>query len=197
MTNSNTIDEKELIELIKSDDENAYKTLSNLYGNEIFLKAKSITKNNEDAEELTQDTLMRIRRGIFSFRGESSLKTWIFRIISNLSINRLKKLKRQGANVTTSIDNSPVDEEGVSFTEILPGGELSPAELLERSDNEEIMRKAMQSLPKDYAKIMELRVAREMSYEEIAAELKLSIGTVKSRIARARDCLRDKLEKML
>lgn len=197
MTNSNAIDEKELIELIKSDDENAYKTLSNLYGNEIFLKAKSITKNNEDAEELTQDTLMRIRRGIFSFRGESSLKTWIFRIISNLSINRLKKLKRQGANVTTSIDNSPVDEEGVSFTEILPGGELSPAELLERSDNEEIMRKAMQSLPKDYAKIMELRVAREMSYEEIAAELKLSIGTVKSRIARARDCLRDKLEKML
>ena len=197
MTNSNTIDEKELIELIKRDDENAYKTLSNLYGNEIFLKAKSITKNNEDAEELTQDTLMRIRRGIFSFRGESSLKTWIFRIISNLSINRLKKLKRQGANVTTSIDNSPVDEEGVSFTEILPGGELSPAELLERSDNEEIMRKAMQSLPKDYAKIMELRVAREMSYEEIAAELKLSIGTVKSRIARARDCLRDKLEKML
>ena len=197
MTNSNTIDEKELIELIKSDDENAYKTLSNLYGNEIFLKAKSITKNNEDAEELTQDTLMRIRRGIFSFRGESSLKTWIFRIISNLSINRLKKLKRQGANVTMSIDNSPVDEEGVSFTEILPGGELSPAELLERSDNEEIMRKAMQSLPKDYAKIMELRVAREMSYEEIAAELKLSIGTVKSRIARARDCLRDKLEKML
>ena len=197
MTNSSTIDEKELIELIKSDDENAYKTLSNLYGNEIFLKAKSITKNNEDAEELTQDTLMRIRRGIFSFRGESSLKTWIFRIISNLSINRLKKLKRQGANVTTSIDNSPVDEEGVSFTEILPGGELSPAELLERSDNEEIMHKAMQSLPKDYAKIMELRVAREMSYEEIAAELKLSIGTVKSRIARARDCLRDKLEKML
>lgn len=197
MTNSNAIDEKELIELIKSDDENAYKTLSNLYGNEIFLKAKSITKNNEDAEELTQDTLMRIRRGIFSFRGESSLKTWIFRIISNLSINRLKKLKRQGANVTTSIDNSPVDEDGVSFTEILPGGELSPAELLERSDNEEIMRKAMQSLPKDYAKIMELRVAREMSYEEIAAELKLSIGTVKSRIARARDCLRDKLEKML
>ena len=69
--------------------------------------------------------------------------------------------------------------------------------MLERSDNEEIMRKAMQSLPKDYAKIMELRVAREMSYEEIAAELKLSIGTVKSRIARARDCLRDKLEKML
>ena len=197
MTNSNAIDEKELIELIKSDDENAYKTLSNLYGNEIFLKTKSITKNNEDAEELTQDTLMRIRRGIFSFRGESSLKTWIFRIISNLSINRLKKLKRQGANVTTSIDNSPVDEDGVSFTEILPGGELSPAELLERSDNEEIMRKAMQSLPKDYAKIMELRVAREMSYEEIAAELKLSIGTVKSRIARARDCLRDKLEKML
>lgn len=199
MTNAKTLDEKELIELIKSDEEEGYRALSNLYGNEIFLKAKSITKNHEDAEELTQDTMMRIRKGIFSFRGDSSLKTWIFRIINNLSINRLKKTKRQGADVTMSMDAAIADGEEMtmSFADVLPSSDMSPAEMMERSDNEEIISKAMKSLPKDYAQIMEMRVGRELSYEEIAQQLNLSIGTVKSRIARARECLRDKLEKLL
>ncbi len=199
MTNAKTLDEKELIELIKSDEEEGYRALSSLYGNEIFLKAKSITKNHEDAEELTQDTMMRIRKGIFSFRGDSSLKTWIFRIINNLSINRLKKTKRQGADVTMSMDAAIADGEEMtmSFADVLPSSDMSPAEMMERSDNEEIISKAMKSLPKDYAQIMEMRVGRELSYEEIAQQLNLSIGTVKSRIARARECLRDKLEKLL
>ena len=184
----NITEEKELIRLLKSDDENAYRLLSLLYGNEIFLKAKSITKNNEDAEELTQDALLKIRKGIFSFRGESSLKTWIFRIISNLSINRLKKSKRRGSDVTMSMDASPTTAEN---------NELSPADLLEREDNAAIMQNAMNSLPREYARIMELRVSRELSYEEIAKELGLSIGTVKSRIARARECLREKLGETL
>ena len=199
MTNAKTLDEKELIELIKSDEEEGYRALSSLYGNEIFLKAKSITKNHEDAEELTQDTMMRIRKGIFSFRGDSSLKTWIFRIINNLSINRLKKTKRQGADVTMSMDAAIADGEEMtmSFADVLPSSDMSPAEMMERSDNEEIISKAMKSLPKDYAQIMEMRVGRELSYEEVAQQLNLSIGTVKSRIARARECLRDKLEKLL
>ncbi len=195
----NITEEKELIRLLKSDDENAYRLLSLLYGNEIFLKAKSITKNNEDAEELTQDALLKIRKGIFSFRGESSLKTWIFRIISNLSINRLKKSKRRGADITMSMDASPTTAENgeTSFADFIPSDELSPADLLEREDNAAIMQNAMNSLPRDYARIMELRVSRELSYEEIAKELGLSIGTVKSRIARARECLREKLGETL
>lgn len=201
MINSKTIDEKEIIALIKKDDEQAYKLLSRLYGKDILLKAKSITKNHEDAEELTQDTLLKIRKGIFSFRGESSLKTWIFRIISNLSINRLKKVKRRGSDVTTSLDaaiSASANEESFStFADILPSSDMSPADILERSDNEAIMNEAMQSLPKEYAEIMHMRVAEELSYEEIAQKLGLSIGTVKSRIARARDCLREKLEQFL
>ncbi len=195
----NITEEKELIRLLKSDDENAYRLLSLLYGNEIFLKAKSITKNNEDAEELTQDALLKIRKGIFSFRGESSLKTWIFRIISNLSINRLKKSKRRGSDVTMSMDASPSTAENneTSFADFIPSDELSPADLLEREDNAAIMKNAMNSLPREYARIMELRVSRELSYEEIAKELGLSIGTVKSRIARARECLREKLGETL
>ena len=195
----NITEEKELIRLLKSDDENAYRLLSLLYGNEIFLKAKSITKNNEDAEELTQDALLKIRKGIFSFRGESSLKTWIFRIISNLSINRLKKSKRRGSDVTMSMDASPTTAENneTSFADFIPSDELSPADLLEREDNAAIMKSAMNSLPREYARIMELRVSRELSYEEIAKELGLSIGTVKSRIARARECLREKLGETL
>ena len=195
----NITEEKELIRLLKSDDENAYRLLSLLYGNEIFLKAKSITKNNEDAEELTQDALLKIRKGIFSFRGESSLKTWIFRIISNLSINRLKKSKRRGSDVTMSMDASPTTAENneTSFADFIPSDELSPADLLEREDNAAIMQNAMNSLPREYARIMELRVSRELSYEEIAKALGLSIGTVKSRIARARECLREKLGETL
>ncbi|MBO5255316.1 MAG: sigma-70 family RNA polymerase sigma factor [Opitutales bacterium] len=201
MINSKTIDEKEIIALIKKDDEQAYKLLSRLYGKDILLKAKSITKNHEDAEELTQDALLKIRKGIFSFRGESSLKTWIFRIISNLSINRLKKVKRRGSDVTTSLDaviSASANEESFStFADVLPSSDMSPADILERSDNEAIMNEAMQSLPKEYAEIMRMRVAEELSYEEIAQKLGLSIGTVKSRIARARDCLREKLEQFL
>lgn len=198
MNAKNLTDEKELIELIKRDDNNAFRLLSRLYGNDIFLKAKSITKNHEDAEELTQDTLLKIRRGIFSFRGESSLKTWIFRIISNLSINSLHKSKRQHRDTTYSIDASLTDDEdGGSLADFLPSSEMSPVDLLEREDNETIMRSAMASLPKEYAEIMNLRVAQELSYEEIAEKLNLSIGTVKSRIARAREALREKLVKLL
>ncbi len=201
MTNSKTIDEKEIINLIKTDEQKAYSLLSRLYGNDIFLKAKSITKNHEDAEELTQDTMLKIRKGIFSFRGESSLKTWIFRIISNLSINRLKHAKRRGSGMTLSLDattTTSVDEDShTTFADVLPSSDMSPADILERSDNEAIMAEAMQSLPAEYAEIMQLRVADELSYEEIAEKLNLSIGTVKSRIARARDCLREKLEKFL
>ena len=152
MINSKTIDEKEIIALIKKDDEQAYKLLSRLYGKDILLKAKSITKNHEDAEELTQDALLKIRKGIFSFRGESSLKTWIFRIISNLSINRLKKVKRRGSDVTTSLDaviSASANEESFStFADVLPSSDMSPADILERSDNEAIMNEAIQSLPK-------------------------------------------------
>ena len=201
MINSETVDEKEIIALIKKDDEQAYKLLSRLYGKDILLKAKSITKNHEDAEELTQDTLLKIRKGIFSFRGDSSLKTWIFRIISNLSINKLKKTKRRGSDVTTSLDAvisaSANEDSFTTFADVLPSSDMSPADILERSDNEAIMNKAMQSLPKEYAEIMHMRVAEELSYEEIAQKLGLSIGTVKSRIARARDCLREKLEQFL
>ena len=201
MINSKTIDEKEIIALIKKDDEQAYKLLSRLYGKDILLKAKSITKDHEDAEELTQDTLLKIRKGIFSFRGESSLKTWIFRIISNLSINRLKKVKRRGSDVTTSLDaaiSASANEESFStFADILPSSDMSPADILERSDNEAIMNEAMQSLPKEYAEIMHMRVAEELSYEEIAQKLGLSIGTLKSRIASARVCLSEKLEQFL
>ncbi len=201
ITNSKTIDEKEIIELIKNDENEAYRLLSRLYGNEIFLKAKSITKNHEDAEELAQDAMMKIRRGIFSFRGDSSLKTWIFKIISNLSINRLKKTKRQGSDVTMSIDAplqaSAHEDSQATFADVIVGEDMSPADLLERRDNEEIMSTAMASLPKEYAEIMNLRVAQELSYEEIAEKLNLSLGTVKSRIARARESLREKLEKLL
>ena len=201
MTNAETIDDKTLIEMIRNDDEDAFRVLSSLYGNDIYLKAKSITKNNEDAEELTQDTMLKIRKGIFSFRGDSSLKTWIFRIISNLSINRLKKTRRQGGSITMSLD-APVSSDdtadnAASFADVLPSSEVSPADLIERSDTEAIMARAMAALPPEYAKIMDLRVAQELSYEEIAEKLNLTLGTVKSRIARARECLRQNLEKML
>lgn len=201
MTNSKTLDEKEIIELIKHDEEKGYRLLSRLYGNEIFLKAKSITKNHEDAEELTQDTMLKIRKGIFSFRGESSLKTWIFRIISNLSINKLKKAKRRGSDITMSLDNAITinanEDAQATLADVLPSSDISPAELLERNDNEAIMAEVMNSLPTEYAEIMRMRVAEELSYEEIAQKLNLSIGTVKSRLARARDTLREKLEKFV
>ena len=101
--------------------------------------------------------------------------------------------------MTMSMDAAIADGEEMtmSFADVLPSSDMSPAEMMERSDNEEIISKAMKSLPKDYAQIMEMRVGRELSYEEIAQQLNLSIGTVKSRIARARECLRDKLEKLL
>ena len=110
-------------------------------------------------------------------------------------------MKRRGRDVTMSLDaptvSSANDDSFTTFSDVLPSSDLSPADILERSDNEEIMNKAMESLPPEYAEIMRMRVAEELSYEEISEKLGLSIGTVKSRIARARDCLREKLEKIL
>ncbi len=197
MNTEDVINEKELVELLKRDDHNAFSKLYSQYKNDIFSKAKSITKNNEDAEELTNDTFLKVRKYISSFRGEASLKTWIFRIATNLSINKFKQAKRQHRNTTYSIDASAfADDESCTLADILPDNQMAPDALLESEDTMSNIQNTIKSLPKEYAEILELRFSHQLSYEEIAEKLNLSIGTVKSRIARARDALQEKCCKL-
>ena len=159
------------------------------YQGRIFAKVFSQLRNRQDAEEITQDTFIRAHRVIAQFRGTASFSTWIHQIATNLAHNRYWYWWRRKRDQSFSLD-ADIGETGSTLHDVLPDGAEGPGS--EAVHNEFVARVAecMGKLKPEHARILTLRNVENRSYEEIAEELGLSIGTVKSRINRARESLR-------
>lgn len=193
---SNTqADDRTLIERFKNGDEDAFDQLVRKYSNRAYSIAYGILANREDAEEVAQDVFIRIHRALPFFRGDSEFTTWMYRIATNLAKNKYRWNKTRGSKVTDSL-NAPI--EGTSGDDALYRDaldeSLSPDEALQFKELERRTTEELQNLPDMYREILVLRNIREMSYEDIAQMLSCKLGTVKSRIARAREELRKRLE---
>jgi RNA polymerase sigma-70 factor (ECF subfamily) len=180
-----------LIERIKNGDHAAYDDMVTRYWDRIFARVHQLLKNQEDAEEVTQDAFIRAHRGLESFRGDASFSTWLYQIATNLAHNRYWYWFRRKRDYSVSLDQ-PLSAEGdLTLENVMPSEGETPAESALTQEFVSRVSECMEGLGEKHREVLTLRNVQNMSYEEISEELGISVGTVKSRIARARESLRE------
>ena len=179
--------ESELIKKLKKGDRDAFNELVSQYQNKIINIAYSMLSDYEDALDASQEVFIKIYKSINTFNGNSSLSTWIYRVAANICKDHLRKRQRTAKTVSISGD----DEEN-EFHEI-PDKGYTPEETAEHSDLQIQIRKAINSLSDDYKTVLTLCDIENISYEKAAEILKCPVGTIKSRLNRARLALRKKI----
>ena len=184
----------QFIERLKKCDANAFEALVAERSGEIYGLLYRLTENTEEARDLTQETFLRAFQNIEHFRGEADLRTWIYRIAINQARNRWRWWRRRRRDVTVSLDFAN-DHRNKPLVATLRSehGETPEQETLAR-ERERVLRAALMDLRRVYREAVILRDIEGLTYEEVAAALQISVGTVKSRLARGRKELRKKLE---
>jgi RNA polymerase sigma-70 factor, ECF subfamily len=187
--------EDQFIERLKRGDAAAFETLVNERSGEIYGLLYRLTENGEEARDLTQETFLRAFQSIVHFRGESDLRTWIYRIAINQARNRWRWWRRRRRDVTVSIDAADANGRPLGLITSLKAVNVpDPEQNAIANERERALRKALSSLRRVYREAVVLRDIEGLAYEEIATALDISVGTVKSRLARGRQELRRKLE---
>lgn len=191
---TSSLDDNVLVSRSRAGDAAAFGHIVDRYWDRIFARAFQLLNNREDAEEVAQDTFIRAQRALGNFRGDSSVSTWLFQIATNLSHNRYWYWWRRKRGSSISIDERIAGEDS-SFTleSVLPDSGETPGEAALTTEFVDRVSECMKSLSPRHREILQLRNVHNLSYEEIAVELNITLGTVKSRIARAREQLRELL----
>jgi len=140
-----------------------------------------MTGNAEDAEDLAQESFIRAYQNLESFKGESGFGPWLYRLASNICIDHLRREKRREKGSLTYLDDS-----GAAQEIEVPDERFTPEVLFERRQAEEQVRQGLDNLTTEHRTILVLRELNGLCYDEIGSALGLSVGTVKSRISRAR-----------
>ena len=182
-----------LVERMKQGDDKAFEEMVDHYWDRIYAKVFQLLKNAQDAEEVTQDAFLRAHRGLGTFRGEAAFSTWLFQIATNLAHNRYWYWWRRKRDVSMSLDATLGNDTDATLVDVIPDEKEGPGD---ETLTNELSRKVEECLPKlnkKHRDILALRIKENLSYEEIAQKLGIRVGTVKSRIARARESLREKL----
>lgn len=187
--------EAQFIERLKRGDAAAFETLVHERSGEIYGLLYRLTENAEEARDLTQETFLRAFQSIVHFRGESDLRTWIYRIAINQARNRWRWWRRRRRDATVSIDAPEIGGGRLGLIATLKSATIKdPEQDTLANERDRALKKALSSLRRVYREAVVLRDIEGFAYEEIAATLEISVGTVKSRLARGRQELRRKLE---
>lgn len=182
------MDEKAIIEQVLAGDNDAFGQLVEAYQDRVYNLALRMSGNAEDAFDLAQESFFRAWRGLSGFQFESAFSTWLFRLCSNVCLDWLRAKKRR-----PTVSLTTVDDENQELQMELPDPGKGPEELLLAAEDRQSLIRAMNALPVEYREILTLRAIDDLSYGQIGEILKLREGTVKSRLARARAALRNKL----
>jgi RNA polymerase sigma-70 factor (ECF subfamily) len=182
-----------LVERFKNGDETAFSEMMDRYWGRIYGLVNQMLRNQQDAEEVTQDAFIRAHRGLVNFRGDSAFSTWLYQIATNLARNRYWYWFRRKRDKTISFDQPIGDEDGGTLAEIFPAEIESPDDIAVTQEFTDRIAESMTRLGDKHREILVLRNVQDHSYEEIAQILSISVGTVKSRIARAREALRKEM----
>lgn len=173
-------------------DTEAFRVIVERYQERVYNVAFHMTGSHEDSLDLAQDSFIRVFRALSGFKADSSLGTWIHRIAHNVVIDELRKRRRRPI-VAMSTDNVVSTDDGEHTLEWSAPLEDNPEEQLLRAERKREIVLALQSVSSEHRAVLIMRDIEELSYEEIAGVLGLNIGTVKSRLNRARLALREKL----
>lgn len=176
---------------VDNGDQKAYTQLLGNYRDAIYFMLLKMTNDTDDADDLTIEAFGKAFRNLHQYTPDYAFSTWLFKIASNNCIDFIRKKR---GNVI-SIDQSFTDDDGDDFKLVLPSDTLNPEEKYIRQQKIKMMREVVEKLKPRYKRLVELRYFNELSYEEIAQELNLPIGTVKAQLFRARDLLYNILKK--
>ena len=188
------VQDGQFIERLKRGESAAFETLVSERSGEIYGLLYRMTENAEEARDLTQETFLRAFQSIRSFRGDSDLRTWIYRIAINQARNRWRWWRRRRRDSTVSIDSTDENGKPALVATLKAENVQSPEQDTLAHERERILRNALKGLRRVYRETVILRDIEGFAYEEIAVALDISVGTVKSRLARGRQELRSKLE---
>ena len=178
-------DDDELILKAQEGDLRPFDLLVKRYQRKIYFLARHMVKGHDAADDIAQETFINAYSAIKSFKIGYSFYTWLYRICMNLSINYLKRQKFVIPESQFEEETSPLEREAAGAD---PSNHLALKEL------EGKIEKALDSLPPKFKAVLVLRVYEDLSYEEIAKTLKISIGTVMSRLFRAREKMQEMLK---
>jgi|UniRef100_UPI00404ABA8D RNA polymerase sigma-70 factor, ECF subfamily len=179
-----------LVDRFKNGDQSAFDEMVSRYWDRIYSMVNQLLRNTQDAEEVTQDAFIRAHRGLVNFRGDSAFSTWLYQIATNLARNRYWYWWRRKRDKSISFDQ-PIGTEGdMTLADVIPAQVESPDDITVTQEFVDRIGAGMERLGSKHREILVLRNIKNLSYEEIAEVLKISVGTVKSRIARARESLR-------
>jgi len=179
----------ELVILSQKSDYRALEELIKREQKNIFATFTYLSKKRENVADLTQEALMRMARGLVNLRNPKTFKSWLNQIVTNLFYDELRKTTRKPP--TISIDEQPHEN---SYHTQIPDYRHKPAEKAMSMELDKMIKTEIQSLPEHFRIAIILRELQGLSYEEIAVATHTSVGTVKSRIARARGKLQDGLK---
>ena len=191
ISETDTIEADELlIERIKAGDMAAYNVMVIRHYDRIFSRVLQLLNNKQDAEEVTQDAFIRAHRGLENFRGDASFSTWLYQIATNLAHNRYWYWFRRKRDQSISLDQSQCEDGNLTLENVMPCADENPAEAVVTQEFVDRVSACMQYLNDKHKEVLILRNVKNLTYDEIAQQLEISVGTVKSRIARARESLR-------
>lgn len=182
-------DDRILIERAQRGDRSALNELIRKYQDRAYQYAFRLTRNSDEAADVVADSFVRVNNAIKNFKGNSAFSTWIYRIITNCYLDIKKKDK---SKYGVSLDQSMPGEEDSGTRDLVDPGRR-PDEDTERRQREVLLQRAVNKLPAFQKAMIIMYHSEQLSYEEIAAALDLPLGTVKSRLNRARIMLRELL----
>jgi RNA polymerase sigma-70 factor (ECF subfamily) len=181
--------ETRLAKLSRGGDRRAFAELVELYKDKIYHLGYRMLNQKQEAEDIVQETFLRVYTNLDRYDENQKFSTWIYRIATNLCIDRLRKRKP-----SFSIDAEMMDGEGTDLHAMLASDDAGPDEELILSETQHNIREAIQTLPDKYKTVVILRYLHDMSLQEISDVLDMPVTTIKTRVHRGREFLRKRLE---
>ncbi|HEY0079274.1 MAG TPA: sigma-70 family RNA polymerase sigma factor [Pyrinomonadaceae bacterium] len=183
------------IDRLRAGEAAAFERLVEERSGDIYALLYRLTEDAEEARDLTQETFLQAFRAVAHFRGDSDLRTWLYRIAVNQARNRWRWWRRRRRDVTVSLDAPAEGSTDAPLAARLRDQNASdPEQLALARERERALTVALRALSRPYREVVVLRDVEGLSYEDVAAALEISVGTVKSRLSRGRLELRRRLE---
>ena len=187
--------EEQFIERLQAGDALAFDHLVAERSGDIYALLFRLTEDEEEARDLTQETFLQAFRSIERFRGDADLRTWLYRIAVNQARNRWRWWRRRRREKTVSLEANSGNGDGPPLGDTLAdSSQRDPEQIALARERERALLIALRSLARPFRETVILRDIEGLSYEEVAAALEMSVGTVKSRLSRGRAELRRRLE---
>jgi len=182
-----------LVKKAQNNDLSAFEELVRLYQNKVYALCNHLAGNRDDALDLAQEAFIRAYRGLGSFRNEADFGTWLHRITVNVWLNSKRKKNGQAL---VSLDEPYRGDGGGEIQRDVAAGDGDPLRALEEKEFRGLVRTALDSLSEEHRAVLVLREIEGYSYEEVSRMLGCSLGTVKSRLSRAREAMKRKITEL-